>query len=172
MEDTNEFEWPVTADECVRASGKDGLQIVETHGGSWNVGAEATFLNHLACSCNITASAKKAGFSRVAVYNRKRNDCGFAERWQAAIAQGYSRIEALLIRRAEDSLKGLKIDPDSPIPVMTVAEAMNLLKLHKPSVEANGTNPHRWRMKPADPDAARAEILKNVAAVRRAKGYE
>ena len=36
----------------------------------------------------------------------------------------------------------------------------------------NGTNPHRWRMKPADPDAARAEILKNVAAVRRAKGYE
>ena len=42
MEDTNEPEWPIKGNECVRASGKDGPQIVETHGGSWNVEAEAT----------------------------------------------------------------------------------------------------------------------------------
>ncbi len=172
MDDNTEFEWPVKANECVRASGKDGPQIVQTHGGRWNQEAEAIFLNHLACSCNITASADKAGFTREAVYCRKRKDSAFAERWQVAVAQGYSRIEALLIKVAEHSLEGLKIDPHSPIPAMTVAEAMNLLKLHKPSVNGDGLNPHRWRLKPADPEAARAEILKNVAAVRRAKGYE
>lgn len=172
MTEKNEYEWPIRPNESIRASGKDGPKVVETTGSRWNAEAEKLFLDHLASSCNITASAKKAGFTREAVYRRKRKDSAFAERWQAAIAQGYARIESLLIRRAEDSLSGVKIDPDSPIPAMTVSEAMNLLKLHKPSIAGDGSNPYRWRLKPADPDAALADILDKVAAVRRARGYE
>ena len=83
-----------------------------------------------------------------------------------------ARIEALLIERSEDSMAGIQIDPDSSIPIMTVGEAMNLLKLHKPAGAGEGPKSQRWRLRPADPEAARAEIMKNVAAVRRAKGYE
>lgn len=172
MDHDAEFEWPVNANESVRASGKDGPQIIETKAGRWNAGAETVFLNHLACSCNITASAKRAGLQREAIYYHKRKDNAFAERCKVALAQGYERIESLLIRRAEDSLSGVKIDPDSPIPPMTISEAINLLKLHRPAMDGDGPGPYRWRLKPADPDAALADILDKVAAVRRAKNYE
>ncbi|MCY7280166.1 MAG: hypothetical protein LH610_04590 [Sphingomonas bacterium] len=84
----------------VRASGKDGPQRVASTGARWTDEAEALFLDHLAASCNVTASAASAGFSKEALYRRRRTDPDFADRWQAALEQGYVRLEMMLLHGA------------------------------------------------------------------------
>src|SRR5687767_12423732 len=119
---------PVTRDHTptripgtsLRASGKDGPQRIASTGRRWTDEAEAQFLDSLAASCNVTLSAQAAGFSKEAIYRRRRTDAGFAARWQAALEQGYARIEIALVRRAADALEGFAPDPDTPFPEMTV----------------------------------------------------
>ena len=68
-----------------------------------------------------------AGFSKVAVYRRRRVDPGFAERWQAALEQGYVRIETALVGAAGDVMEGRVPDPETPFPEMTVRDAITIL---------------------------------------------
>ena len=119
----------------LRGTGKDGPQLVRTAGRRWSDEAEALFLDRLAASCNVTYAAEATGFSREAIYRRRRTDPAFAERWQAALEQGYARIEMALVRRAADALEGFAPDPDTPIPQMTVQDAIAVLKLHAPAVK-------------------------------------
>lgn len=149
---------------CIRASGKDGPQVIQSKGKRWSDEAEAKFLDALAASCNVTFAAKAAGFSKVAIYNRRRNDPCFAERWQAALAQGYARIEMALVARAGDALEGLAIDPDTPFPEMTVRDAIAILQLHKSSVKGEGAHPG-WRARPRSLDEMRGSILTKLEAI-------
>ena len=144
--------------------GKDGPQLIRTTGHRWSEEAEALFLDHLAATCNVTASAEAAGFSREAIYKRRRHDPGFAERWQAALEQGYARIEMALVRRAADALEGFAPDPDTPIPEMTVQDAVTILKLHGPAVKGEGRAPG-WRARPRSLDEMRDSILAKLEAM-------
>lgn len=96
-------------------TGKDGPQFVRSKGKRWTEAAEEKFLDLLAATSNVTLSAAETGFSREAIYRRRRNDAGFAARWQAALDQGYARLEMLIVRVAADTLDGRLPDPDCPI---------------------------------------------------------
>jgi hypothetical protein len=109
-------------------NGKDGQQIIAARGHRWTDEDEAVFLDCLAATCNVTLAAEKAGFSTEAIYRRRRRDPGFAERWQAALAQGYARIEIALVRRAADTLEGVAPDPDVPLATLTVRDAVAILR--------------------------------------------
>lgn len=153
---------------CLRAGGKDGPQLIESRGHRWTQEAEDIFLDALASSCNYTLAAKRTGFSREAIYKRRRRDPAFAQRCQAAKAQGYARIEALLIEAAERALEGRPPDPDSPIAPMTVADAINILKLHRASVKGEGNSPG-WRARPRSLEEVSDSILRKLAAFERAR---
>lgn len=153
------------AGSIVRASGKDGPQIVHSKGKRWTDAAEALFLDHLAASCNVKASADAAGFSTVAIYNRRRADPAFATRWQAALEQGYARIEMLLVHRAEQALETGLPNADSPIVTMTVSDALNVLKLHRAAVKGDGARAPGWRARPRSLDEMRDSILAKLEAI-------
>ena len=87
-------------DECVRASSSGRPCIVRAGPGRWSVAAERRFLKSLASTANVKASAEAAGVSANAVYARRAQWPGFADRWQAALAQGYARLEASLVEEA------------------------------------------------------------------------
>lgn len=156
------------AGRIARASGKDGPQIVQSSGKRWTDEAEEIFLDHLAATCNYTLSAKRTGFSREAIYKRRRRDPGFAARCHAAIAQGVARIDALLVSAAEDMLEGRAPDPDSPLAAMTVKDAIAILKLHRPSVTGEGRRPG-WRGRPRSLDEVKDSILRKLSAIERAR---
>lgn len=103
--------------------GKDGPQLIRSCGKRWTDASEELFLDHLATTCNVAASAAAAGFSKTAVNARRRRDPAFAQRWQAAVDSGVSRIEALLLRRAEEALEGWAPDTELPIPPMSIKDA-------------------------------------------------
>jgi hypothetical protein len=148
--------------------GKYGLQLVRP--GRRRIGPEAeeTFLDRLAASCNVAFAAAAAGFSKEAFYARRRRDPGFALRWDSALAQGYVRIEALLIDNAEQALAARPPDPDSPILPMTARDAILLLRLHQSRVTGTGRSP-AWLPRPRALDELRGSILAKLAAFDRAR---
>lgn len=157
------------AGTMLRMTGKNGPQRMRSKGGRWSDAAEALFLDRLAASCNVTLSAEAVGFSPEAIYRRRRLDPGFAERWQAALEQGYARIEIMLVDAATDALAGLKLDPASPIPKMTVAEALAVLQLHRAAVKGDGPRP-RWRARTRSLDEVKDSILAKLAAIEASRG--
>ncbi len=155
--------------EIVQGNDTATPKLIETKGHRWSGTAETLFLETLAATCNVRRAAAAAGFSTVIAYRRRLQHVGFAERWAAALDTGYARLELAVVEAANDTLSGGDFDPDRPIPRMTIKEALSVLQLHKASVKHGFPSGSRWRLRPADPDKARAEILKKVAAVRRAR---
>ena len=95
------------------------------------------FLEHLAATCNVTASAQAAGVHVTTVYCCRMRDDGFRADWGAALEQGYARLEAALIERAQSgggrcTVAGDKIveGPDSP-GELDWDKAMELLRHHR-----------------------------------------
>jgi len=152
-----------------RAGGKDGPQVIHSHGKRWTEAAEAIFLDALAASCNVTHAAETAGFSREAIYARRRRDPAFAQGWQEALVQGHARLEAGLVAAAIATVEGRAPDPDFPIPPMSVAEVIAVLKLHRAAVQGEGRSPG-WRGRPRPFAEVKASILKKLAAFDRARG--
>lgn len=153
----------------LRAGGKDGPQIIHSKGKRMTDASDARFLDSLAASCNVTWSAKAAGFSKEACYKRRNRDPRFAERWQEALAQGYARLEAALVKAAVDVMEGRAPDPDTPIPPMSVRDAIAILKLHRDSVHGAGKRPG-WRGRPRALAEVKQSILTKLAALERARG--
>lgn len=159
---------PAPAGTILRGSGKDGPQIVASKGRRWTDKARRAFLDALGASCNVTLSAAAAGFSKEALYRRRRLDPAFAADWQAALEQGYLRLEMVLVRRANELLEGKPgdhlPDPDAPFHDMTVRDAIAILQLHRASAKGEGKSPG-WRARPRSLDEMRESILKKLEAI-------
>lgn len=159
-------------DECVRASKAGRPCVVRAGPGRWSVAAEAAFLAALTASANVTAAARAAGVSAVAAYNRRKQWPGFAAAWDAAKAEGYERLEMALLHAATATLDPEPAAAAGDPPAMSVAEALNLLRLHRASVQGGAGQRYGWRAQEPGIDAVRAEILRRVAAIEAARGKE
>lgn len=145
---------------------------VKTGGYFWSEEAEEAFFDLLAASCNVRASAAAVGFTTFTVYRQRRLRPDFAAKWQAALEQGYARLEMAVLRAATDTLEGIAFDCDQPIPAMTFAEAANLLKLHGAEVRGDRAGrPGRFAV-PRDIEYYRESILRKIEAIRRMPGGE
>ena len=151
--------------------GKDGPQLINSSGKRWSDAAEARFLDHLAASCNVTTAARAAGFSPAALYQRRRNCPAFAQRWQAALEQGYARIEMALVQRAADALEGVAPDPDTPITTMTAELALKILARHRATIDAGTRGARNW-VRPRTLDELRGSILTKLEAMAPAPGSD
>lgn len=147
--------------------GKDGPKRVRSGGARWTDEAELIFLDRLAASCNVSLAAGACGFNVESIYRRRRQDATFAAAWQAALEQGYARIEMALVRRAADAMEGLEPDPATPIPVMTVEQAMAVLQRHRATVE--GAESRRRWARPRSLDEVRGSILTKLEALASAR---
>ena len=60
------------------------------------------FLDHLAQSSNVTASAKVAGVIPSLAYLHRRQDAQFARAWLFALYEGYLHLEMEVLRRLRE----------------------------------------------------------------------
>jgi hypothetical protein len=60
------------------------------------------FLDHLAETSNVKASAARAGVCPSRAYKVRREDAEFARQWQAALAEGYRHLEMEVVRRLRE----------------------------------------------------------------------
>lgn len=103
--------------------------------------AQQVFLAHFAATCDGAAAAAEAGVCENTVLNHRRRDPAFAEEYDAALDQGYVRLEAEALRQrllAQQRLRAaLEAAPlpaagqgdGAALPAETAAEFERVLKL-------------------------------------------
>lgn len=74
--------------------------IGDTRGVRPSAAQMTQFLEALAESSNVAASARAAGMSGNAMYRERRRNAGFAARWHEALCEGFARLEAELLSEA------------------------------------------------------------------------
>jgi hypothetical protein len=84
------------------------------------------FLEALAETSNVSASAARVNIPTRTVYRLKREDAEFAARWLAALREGYDHLEMELLGYLRDPRPERKMD---------VAAALRLLSAHREAVE-------------------------------------
>ena len=165
---------PRLRDNQVIRSSKTGRPCIARVGpGRWSAKSERAFIAELTATANVAAAARAAGVSTTAAYNRRRLWPAFAEAWREALAEGYVRLETFLIHAATSTLEP---EPAAEAaregPTMTVEQAMNLFKLHRAGQHGGKPQRYAWRQREPDIEEVRAEILRRIAAMERARGRE
>lgn len=128
-------------DEVVRISKTYGPQVVRAHEGRWSEAKEKLFFQALFDSGNVRAAAAAVGMSTTAIYNRRRNNEGFAEAWDAVLSESKVQLEMSMIGAANRALDG--IDPAEP-PKLSTREAVAVFtSVRKADMAARGRQPHR-----------------------------
>jgi hypothetical protein len=155
------------AEPSIRRAINRQTKLIRTRGARWSQAAEARFLETLAASANVTAAAQAAGFSTTAIYKRRLNDARFAARWAEAMEVGYTRLECLAIEAGAAALAGTPLDAGGPLPRMTAADVLNLLRLHRAAVKGGPAQRYAWRAQEPDIEEVRAEVLRRVAVLGR-----
>ncbi len=90
------------------AGGKAGgrLQVRKAAKGGWTPAKRAAFLEHLAATCNVAASARAVGMAPRGAHALKARDAVFAADWAAAIEAAYATLEARLLAYALGEAEG------------------------------------------------------------------
>lgn len=131
----------------------------------WSEEVEEHLLDLLAATCNVQLSCAEAGVGPTSAYRQRRLRPDFAAKWQAALEQGYARIEMELVRRAAETLEGVAFDAERDVPPCTFDQAMTLLKLHRGAVEGKGRSSGWQRRRPPSLEEVRGSIERKVRAI-------
>lgn len=111
------------------------------------------FLEALAETSNVSASAARVNIPSATVYRLRREDHGFAAQWRAALLEGYDNLEMEVLGHLRHP------DPERRI---DIANALRLLAVHRETVG-------KERAARANVSAAevRASIERKVAVLRK-----
>ncbi|RYY26260.1 MAG: hypothetical protein EOP62_10455 [Sphingomonadales bacterium] len=137
----------------------------------WTAKMRASFLDHLAATCNVQASAEYIGVDPGSVYVLRRRDAKFADAWGEALALGYEMLETLLVGHALSGDDGdvLNCGVEMRSGPIQVDLALRLLQAHR---NAEG-KPKRGGPKRqfATADETDAVLMKKLAVIeaRRAR---
>jgi hypothetical protein len=111
------------------------------------------FFDALAETSNVTASAARANVPVQTVYKLRRENAEFANKWRAALLEGYDLLEMELLGHLRDPNPARKVD---------VAAAIRLLAAHRATVERE-----RALREEDDEEAVRASIDAFLEGMRR-----
>ena len=75
-------------------------QLQKPRAKRWTKALRERFCEALAETANVSASARAVGMCPQGAYKLRDRDAAFLEAWQAALAQGYERLELMLLERA------------------------------------------------------------------------
>lgn len=101
---------------------------------------ERIFFETLAETCNVSRSARKAGFGLTSAYSRRKTNAAFRNAWAAAVREAYAKLELILLERA---MKGTPRTVragggDKTLREYSTPLAVALLKRHSDLVETYG----------------------------------
>lgn len=130
----------------------------------WTRRKREAFLDHLAGTCNVMASARAAEVRPVSAYALRRKDARFREEWHEALMNGYAVLETALVGHALDGGDGVRAVEGACGPV-NVSLALHLLTKHR-----NSLNERRRHGAPPLQRATREET--NAAILEKLTAYE
>ena len=131
-----------------------------------NMKIRSLFLDHLAQTANVSASALAAGVKSSAVYTERRRSPAFRDAWALALAEGYARLETELLAEALQSASGRTADGTLKARAQKHRLAIALLNAHRASVKGGAAV--AAAAKPAVPDLAtlKAQLILKLTQMR------
>ncbi|MDB5681764.1 MAG: hypothetical protein JWO16_1569 [Sphingomonas bacterium] len=129
----------------VRGTRGRRTQIARARLKQWTPRTEARFLAALAACCNVKAACRAVGMSQAAAYNHYARWPDFEKRWEAALEEGFERLELALFDHAGRAFAAVDYPPDMAMPPVTFDQAIQLLGLHQSRVHKIGKRPGRKR---------------------------
>lgn len=154
-----------TVPGCNRA-----LHVRKRRHASFGKERRRTFLEHLAATCNVTASADAAGVSHSCVYANRMKDPGFRADWALALEQGYARLEMALLERTFGGASRIAIDGDLEISGPNAPneidwdKGMELMKHHARAL-AGRTTDNKARPKRVPIEQVAAKLIRKMKAL-------
>ncbi len=98
--------------------------------------ARKAFLNHLAETSNVAASARKVDISKASIYAERRRLPEFRAAWGLALAEGYARLEAEMLYEALKPASAKTSDAMLKAKAQKQRLQITLLQMHRASVKA------------------------------------
>jgi hypothetical protein len=165
------------AELVVRGAGGSGggkrVQIARARLQQWSPRIEMRFLATLAATCNVKAACAEVGLSKSSAYGHRKRWRAFAERWDAAVEEGFVRIEAGLLQHGCNLFSGEvgdEADEWVPLGPMTVEQAIQVLQMHKHQVRGIGKPPGTRRRPPKPLDELAPGIMRKWNMLAAAEG--
>lgn len=150
----------------VKGSNGRRTQIARARLKQWTPRVEQRFLAALMATCNVRAACAEVGMSVAGAYAHRRRWRRFAELWDAAVAEGYARIEIALLENALNLFSLTELPPETALRGMDTAQAIHLIHMHKHGVLGIGRAPgERWRP-PRGIEAVSESIRRKVEIIR------
>jgi hypothetical protein len=105
-EDSHEKDSDEKVDKgMVLAHNRNGdLHMRHVRSDGWSEEERGVFLDYLAATCNVDASAKAAGHSPQSAASLRRRDAGFRDQWDDALDTGYALLEAMVLRKVQAAM--------------------------------------------------------------------
>lgn len=120
------------------------------------------FLDALAESSNVAASARAAGISANAMYRERRRNAGLAARWHEALCEGFARLEAELLAEALVAPTGNVKETTLKSRAQKYRLGLSLLAAHRAAVR--GTKTPAAAIAPHE--SAKARLVAKLTAIR------
>jgi hypothetical protein len=136
-------------------------------GRAFGPAAQKAFLEHLAQTANVSASARVAGVTTKPVYDLRKKSNEFCAKWLVSLAEGYVRLEANLLAEALSPPAGNMKDSTLKQKQMKTRIGMSLLAAHRNTVRGS-EQPAPTRSR--DPKEVRARLEKRFADMRKRIG--
>jgi lambda repressor-like predicted transcriptional regulator len=133
----------------------------------WTKRMKADFLDHLAATCNVSASAAAIGVDPGSIYALRRHDPEFVAGWEESLRCGYQLLETQLVGHALAGEASPMITNGAPaIAPVAVDLALKLMSTRRASLQGkdNRGGPPRHRATKEETDTA---ILKKLAAIEK-----
>ncbi len=134
----------------------------------WTERRQKAFLDHLACSVNVRASARAVRMSEPSVYRLRARSPEFRAGWDVALREGYARLEVVMLERAISGTVKPILSAGKVAGEMTEYSdrlGLTLLAAHRAAV-------HGDEAVAADPASARERIARKLAEMNRRLGGE
>lgn len=157
----------------VRASKREGSQIVRAGEGRWSPAAESDFFAWLAAGFGVGHAARQIGFSTNALYQRRLRDPDFAARWAKLREEGLARNDGLLIDSVPRTLDPEVMAAAEDLPRPTIAEAIQIQRLYRRDPEGGGPRGRSgWPGRRRSLDEVHESILGKLSAIARVRDKE
>lgn len=134
----------------------------------FNATSRRCFLDHLAHSANVAASARAAGISSQLVYSAHRRLPDFKAEWQEALAEGYVRLETNMLADALKRPSGKTPDGLLKARAQQQRLQLGLLNAHRGSVK--GGSPAMPVRTSADLPTLKAQLILKLTQMRERAG--
>ena len=106
---------------CTRVGAGGKVRLAPTHASSLTMARQKLFLDTLAATSSVSASAKAIGTALSVIYRHRQRDAGFAASWDLALEIAYDRLEQAMLAYVVSRFSTEAIDPDEADPAAAAA---------------------------------------------------